>query len=118
MKKKTNDVFARERELCNLFTEKRKKENVSINYSISNKSVDIIVRYNFEEDWDVEDARHDLNLLWRNFNLAFIGYKTDCLILKYENDKYKFVTEYFFPMKSFNIDNFHSLEFQKHECKY
>ena len=58
-----NDAFARERELCNLFIERRKKKNVSINYSFSNKSVDIIVRYNFEQDWDVEDARNDLNRL-------------------------------------------------------
>ena len=92
-----NDVFACERKLCNVFIEKRKKENVSINYSISNKLVDIIVCYNFEQDWDVEDARNDLKRLWRNFNLAFIGYKTECLILKYRNNTHKFVVEYFFP---------------------
>ena len=113
-----NDVFARERELCNLFIQKRKREKVSIDYSISNKSLDIIVRYNFEKDWDIENARVDLNRLWRNFNFAFIGYKTECLILKYENEKCNFVVEYFFPMQSFNIDNFHSLEFKKYDPKY
>ena len=92
-----NDVFACERKLCNVFIEKRKKENVSINYSISNKLVDIIVCYNFEQDWDVEDARNDLKRLWRNLNLAFIGYKTECLILKHRNNTHKFVVEYFFP---------------------
>ena len=45
------DLFARERELCLLFI-KNRKENVSIDYSISNKSVDVIVRYKRETDWD------------------------------------------------------------------
>ena len=102
-----NDLFARERELC-LLSIKNRKEDVSIDYSISNKSVDIIVRYKSKSGWDVEDGRKDFNWLWRNFNLSFTGYKTECLILNYTNQNNRFVTEYFFPMKFFNIDNFHS----------
>ena len=49
------DWFSRERELCLLFI-KNRKENVSIDYSISNKSVDIVVRYKSKNDWDIEDG--------------------------------------------------------------
>ena len=112
-----SDLFARERELCLLFA-KNRKEKVSIDYSISNKSVDIIIRYNSNADWDIEDGRKDLNRLWRNFNLSFIGYKTECVILNYRNVNGQFVTEYIFPVIFFNIDNFHSLEFEKYESKY
>ena len=111
------DLFLRERELCLLFIRNR-KENVSIDYPISNKSVDIVVRYKSKNDWDIEDGRRDLNRLWRNFNLSFIGYKTECLILNYTTSNNRFVTEYFFPMKFFNINNFHSQEFKKYESKH
>ena len=111
------DLFALERELCLLFV-KNRKEEVSIDYSISNKSVDIIVRYISKADWNIEDGRKDLNRLWRNFNLSFIGYKTECVILNNRNLNGQFVTEYFFPMKFFNIDNFFSQEFKKYESKY
>ena len=43
------DLFLRERELCLLFIRNR-KENVSIDYPISNKSVDIVVRYKSKND--------------------------------------------------------------------
>ena len=39
------DLFSRERELCMLFIKNRKKDNLSFDFSISNKSVDIIVHY-------------------------------------------------------------------------
>ena len=113
------DVFQRERELRDLFIRHWKTDSVSINYFLSNKSVDIIVRYNFEENWDTEAARNDLDRLWRNFNLAFISHDTKCYVIK---DFYahcnKFCVEYIFPMKFFNIDNFHSEEFKIYDAKY
>ena len=50
------DVFQRERELCDLFIRHWKTDGVSINYFLSNNSVDIIVCYNFEGNWDVEPS--------------------------------------------------------------
>ena len=71
------------------------------------------MRYNNQNDWDIGKGRENINRLWRNFNLAFIGYKTNCVVLNYRTIHNKFVTEYFFPMIKFNIENFHSKEFRE-----
>ena len=96
------DLFERERELCMLFIKNNESEALSFDYSISNKLVDLVVRYNNQSDWDVEKGRENVNRLWRNFNLAFIGYKSNCVLLNYRTVHNKFVTEYFFPMIKFN----------------
>ena len=96
----------------------RRNERVFIDSSISNKSVDVLVYYKDKSDWDIESGEIDLNCLWRNFNLAYIGYKTECLILNYFNSRGYHVTEYVFPMSFFDIDNFHSKEFKKYDPKY
>ena len=111
------DFFSRERELCETFIRNRRDENLRFSYNISNKSVEILVTYKNKEDWDVRNGKVDLNRLWRNFNLAFIGYKSKCLVLNYKKDD-MYVTEYLFPMLHFNIENFHFLEFQKYEPNY
>ena len=69
----SKDIFERERELCLLFIKNNKSESLSFDFSISNSSVDLIVRYNNQTDWNIEKGREDINRLWRNFNLAFIG---------------------------------------------
>ena len=112
------DLFARERELCLLFIKNNKKNDISFDYSISNKSVDIIVLSDSEKGWDVEEGRRNLNRLWKNFYLAFIGYKTDCVILQYRDSHWRYVTEYFFPMIYFNLENFHSKDFEKYNNEY
>ena len=112
------DLFSRERELCMLFIKNRKKDRLPFDFSISNKSVDIIVRCRAQSDWNVEEGRKDLNRLWRNFNLSVIGYKTECVVLNYRNSFWNYVTEYFFPMIFFNIDNFHLKEFEKYDPEY
>ena len=112
------DLFERERELCILLMKNRRNENISIDYSISNKSVDLLVYYKDKADWDIENGREDINRLCRNFNLAYIGYKTECLALNYTTQNGFYVTEYVFPMQLFNIDNFHSTEFKKYEPNY
>ena len=94
----SKDIFQRERELCMLFIKNNKSENLSFDFSISNSSVDLIVRYNNQTDWDREKGREDINCLWRNF-------------LNYRTTQSKFVTEYGFPMIKFNIETFHSKEF-------
>ena len=114
---KMRDLFSRERELCELFIKNRRTDNVSIYYNISTRSVDILVFYSDKEDWNIENGEKDLNRLWKNFNLAFIGYKSECLTLNYPANGL-YVTDYFFSMKFFNIDNFYSQEFQKYESEH
>ena len=96
----------------------RRNERVSVDYSISNKSVDVLVFYKNKSDWGVKNGEADINRLWRNFNLAYIGYKTECLTLNYFDQRGFYVTEYAFPMKFFNIDNFYLDEFKKYEPRY
>ena len=50
----SKDIFERERELCLLFTKNNKSESLSFDFSISNSSVDLIVRYNNQTDWNIE----------------------------------------------------------------
>ena len=107
------DLFEHEIELCMLFIKNNESEALSFDYPISNKSVDLVVRYNNQNKWDIEKGRENINRLRRNFNLDFIGYKTDCVVLNYRTIHNKFVTEYFCPMLEFNIENFHSKEFCK-----
>ena len=73
----SKDIFECERELCLLFIKNNKSESLSFDFSISNSSVDLIVRYNNQTDWNIEKEREDINCLWRNFNLAFIGYRSE-----------------------------------------
>ena len=114
----SKDIFERERELCLLFIKNNKSESLSFDFSISNSSVDLIVRYNNQTDWNIKKGREDINRLWRNFNLAFIGYRSECLVLNYRTMQSKFVTEYCFPMNKFNIENFHSKEFSNYNKEY
>ena len=111
------DVFSRERELCELFIRNRRDENIKFTYDISNKAVEICVHYKKKKHWRPSNGESDLNRLWRNFNLAFIGYKEKCLVLNYRKNNF-YLTEYLFPMIYFNIDNFHSLEFKNYESGY
>ena len=69
----------------------RQNDKVSIESFISNKLVDVLVFYKHKADWDIENGRQDINRLWRNFNLVFIGYKRDCLVLNYKaKDRFSF----------------------------
>ena len=111
-------LFDRERELCCLFARNRKNEKVSIDYVISNKSVEIYVTYEDKADWDIESGKIDLNRLWKNFNLPFIGYKSECVTLTYTNMNDYHVTEYVFTMIFFNIDSFYSDEFKNYNPNY
>ena len=76
----SKDLFDRERELCMLFIKNNESDGMSFDYSISNTSVDLVVRYNNQKDWAIEKGKENINRLWRNFNLAFIGYKTKCIV--------------------------------------
>ena len=86
-----------------LFIKNNEGEGLSFDYSISNTSVDLIVRYNNQNDWNVDEGRQNI-----------IGYKTECIVLNYRTVHHKFVTEYFFPMIKFNIENFHSKEYRNY----
>ena len=111
------DFFAREKELCELFSRNRMDENTKFTYDVSNKEAEVCVHYKKRKHWSPSNGESDLNRLWWNFNLAFIGYKEKCLVLNYRRNN-SYVTEYLFPMLYFNIGNFHSLEFQYYEPGY
>ena len=108
----SKDLFDRERELCMLFIKNNESEGLSFDYLIRNTLVDLIVCYNNQNEWDIEKGKENINRLWRNFNLAYIGYKTECVVLNYGTIHNKFVTEYVFPMIKFNIENFYSKEYR------
>ena len=106
--------FERERELCELFIKNMKKKDIKFTYDISTNAVSICVCYKDRYGWSNSEGKKYLNKLWKNFNLAFIGYKDRCLVLKYDRNKNHFrdyFTEYLFPMIRSNIDNFYSSEF-------
>ena len=107
----SKDIFGRERELCN------KSHGLSFDFSISNSSVELIVRYSKQDQWDREKGRRNIDCLWKNFNLAFIRYNSHCNVLTYRTNMH-FVTEYSFTMLKFNIENFHSAEFEKYNNTY
>ena len=54
------DLFSRQRELCMLFKSQNEKAGVKIDYSISNKSFNIVV-FHGESCWDVEKGRNEIN---------------------------------------------------------
>ena len=53
----SKDLFDRERELCMLFIKNNESDGLSFDYSISSTSVDLVVRYNNQNDWDIEKGR-------------------------------------------------------------
>ena len=89
-----------------------KMKNVKITYEINTAAVSIVVSYR-GLDWNDLYGKKYLNKpIWKQFNLAYIGYRHKCLTLKYERKKYKDnLIEYFFPMRHFNVDNYYSSEF-------
>ena len=56
----SKDLFDRERELCMLFIKNNESDGLSFDYSISSTSVDLVVRYNNQNDWDIEKGRLSL----------------------------------------------------------
>ena len=46
----SRDIFERERELCMLFIKNNSGKNLLFDFSISNSSVDLIVRYQKDSD--------------------------------------------------------------------
>ena len=113
----SSDIFGRERELCLLFIKNNKSDGLSFDFVISNSSVDLIVRYSKLDEWDIEKGRRNIDRLWKNFNLAFIGYSSHCNVLTYRTNNF-FVTEYFFTMLKFNLENFHLPEFNNYDNSY
>ena len=113
----SRDIFGRERELCLLFIKNNKSDGLSFDFTISNSSVNLIVRYSKLDEWDIEKGRINIDRLWKNFNLAFIGYNSHCNVITYKTSM-TFVTEYSFTMLKFNIENYHSPEFAKYNNTY
>ena len=113
----SREIFGRERELCLLFIKNNKSDGLLFDFVISNSSVDLIVRYSKLDEWDIEKGRRNIDRLWKNFNLAFIGYHSHCNVITYRSNM-SFVTEYSFAMLKFNFENFHSPEFDNYNNTY
>ena len=99
--------FEREKTVCKRFIRRFKgKNHRKFLYEISTSSISILVNHKRTE-WNEKRGKKYLNYLRKKFNLAYIGYRNKCLILR-ENDR---ETEYFIPMRHFNLDNYYSKEF-------
>ena len=112
----SKDIFVRERELCLLFIKDNKSDGLSFDFVISNSSVDLIVKYSNPNQWDTEKGRREIDKLWKNFNLAFIGYKSHCNVLQYRTFDSFYETVSFYL--KFNMENFQSSEFNKYDNLY
>ena len=98
--------FEREKEVCNSFVQRFKRQENKIAYEISIKAISIVVK---SKNWKNKRGGKYLNFLIKKNNLAYIGYRSKCLILK-KTDKIDEV-EYFIPMKNFNMNNYYSSEY-------
>ena len=96
--------FERETELYNDFIRRfgRFKE-IKFSYELNTSAVSIVVYHNtnFRNE---QKGRKYVNQLIKRHNLAFIGYKNECLVLRKNN----FELEYMIPMIHFNLDNYYS----------
>ena len=96
--------FDKEKELCSDFAAKfTHLKNIKISYNFKRESFSTIVN-NENGEWNDNFGRKKLNVLIKRYNLAFIGYKNECLSLR--NCNYEI--EYIIPMSHFNLDNYYS----------
>ena len=74
--------FERETELCNDFIRRfgRFKE-IKFSYELNTSAVSIVVYHN-TNFWNEKKGRNYVNHLIKKHNLAFIGYKNECLVLR------------------------------------
>ena len=98
--------FDRERLLCEKFIRRFKRNNeIKFLYEITTTAISIFVQH--KSSWNEKKGKRYLNYLIKKYNLAYIGYKNKCLILK-QNDR---EIEYMIPMIHFNLDNYYSKEY-------
>ena len=94
-----------------------KEKNVCSEFAASVSNLTYIkTTFNFERDsfsviihhkndrWNDNFGRKILSDLIRKYNLAFIGYKSKCISLRYCN----YEIEYFVPISHFNFENYYS----------
>ena len=79
------EIFQREKELGKLFQKKEEKQNISVRYNVSSKSLVICVGYNKEDDSDIVQDELLLSCLIKNFKLDKIAYKERPAILRYKS---------------------------------
>ena len=70
--------FEREKEVCDTFVKRFKRQENKIVYKISTKAISIVVKC---KNWRTKKGGEYLNFLIKK-NLAYIGYRNKCLILK------------------------------------
>ena len=98
--------FEREKTICDIFLRRFRNRKFKMLYEINTLGVSIIIKHK-PFDWNEKKGRNYLNKLIKKNNLAYIGYRPRCLILKQNNTE----TEYFIPMQHFNIENYYSSDF-------
>ena len=88
--------FEKEKEVCSDFTSKFSHlKNIKFAYNFKRESFSIIVNHK-NETWDDNIGRKKLNVLIKRYNLAFIGYKNECLTLR--NCNYEIEYMYLCPI--------------------
>ena len=70
----SQDIFEREKELCELFREKEEKKGVSITDNVSSKALVIWVQYDTGDHRDWKRGELILSCLIKNFKLDKVGY--------------------------------------------
>ena len=96
--------FKKETELCNNFIRRFAKfKDIKFSYELNTSAVSIVV-YHKTNFWNEKRGRKYVNRLIKKYNLAFIGYKNECIVLRKNN----FELEYMILMIHFNLDNYYS----------
>ena len=98
--------FESEKALCDIFLRRFRNKKFKMLYEINTLGVLIVIKHK-PFYWNEKKGKAYLNKLLKKNNLAYIGYRPRCLVLKRDN----FETEYFIPMQHFNIDNYYSPDF-------
>ena len=102
----SQDVFEREKELCEIFRDKEEK-SASISYNVSSKGLVIWVQYDTENHWDWKRGELILTILIKNFKLDKVGYNEKLNVLRYKSpywDPHPFTVEYYSPCPKFDSE--------------
>ena len=96
--------FDKEKEVCSdVLSAFTHLNYIKTSCNFHRESFSIIINHK-NGRWNDNFGRKTLNDLIKKYNLAFIGYKNECISLRSCN----FEIEYFVPMSHFNLENYYS----------
>ena len=107
----SQEVFEREKELCELFQCNDRNKNLDIDFNVSSKGFVIWVHYGNDDHWDCKRGELILSCLIKQFKLHKIGYKEKPNVLRYNSAfwlDHKLTVEYFAPCPKLHFDVFNS----------